>query len=58
MIGSGYTLGALSWGVPFAALAAGGRRFVQPRVWRWWNVASGVLLGGFALRLVCAAATL
>lgn len=56
IIGVGYLLGALTWAVLITVIVGWSRRFVQPRVWRWWNIGSGVLLGGFALHLVCVAA--
>ncbi len=56
IIGAGYLLGALTWAVLIALFVGWSRHFVQPHVWRWWNVGSGVLLGTFALRLVWTAA--
>jgi threonine/homoserine/homoserine lactone efflux protein len=58
IISAGYLLGALTWAMLIALFVGWSRRFVQPHVWRWWNVGSGVLLGAFALRLVWTAATL
>jgi chemosensory pili system protein ChpE len=54
LVAGAYTLGALCWGVPLAAVVAGGRRLVTPGFWRWWHGASGLALGGYGLHLLWA----
>lgn len=52
IIGLGYLLGTLTWAIAIALALCWGRRFAQPHFLRWWNAASGVLLGGYGLHLV------
>ncbi len=48
---AGFLSGAVVWCFVMAALVAWGRRFVTPAFFRWVNIACGIALGFFALRL-------
>lgn len=52
IIGLGYLMGTLTWAVLFAACIGWGRRWFQSRVWRWWNLASGLLFTTAGLHLL------
>jgi chemosensory pili system protein ChpE len=47
-----YIAGGMTWGVAVAALAAWSRKIVQPRMWRWLNAVSGVLLATYGFQLL------
>lgn len=48
----GFFLGALAWCLAISLLAAWGRRFVWAGFFRWLNLACGLVLGYFGLRLL------
>lgn len=52
LVGCGYLVGALAWAVLVAAIVGWGRAVVQPRVWRYWNAASGIIVGAYGVHLL------
>ncbi|HSJ89812.1 MAG TPA: LysE family transporter [Anaerolineales bacterium] len=48
---AGFLSGAVLWCFVMAALVAWGRKFVTPAFFRWVNLACGIALGFFAIRL-------
>jgi chemosensory pili system protein ChpE len=48
---AGFLLGAIVWCFFMAGLVAWGRKYMTPTFFRWVNVACGIALGFFALRL-------
>ena len=47
-----YALGGMVWGLVMSALATRSRALIQPRVWRWLNAVSGLLLAGYGIQLL------
>lgn len=52
LVGLGYLLGALSWAIVFTVGIGWGRSLLAPRFWRWWNVTSGAIIGGYGIHLL------
>lgn len=48
----GFMVGAVLWALSISSLIAWGRRFVDPGLFRWINLLSGIALGYFGLRLL------
>lgn len=48
----GFMVGAVLWAFSISSLIAWGRRFVDPALFRWINLLSGIALGYFGLRLL------